>query len=455
MDRQLLDRLYRGASANPNRVFRRAVSDGPINADTCGFLLDHVDELDINLLLESLAVEARPDVEIRKRPFLLRVAALLSDPAIRNTVYLLRILKLADRIEPEAWIEDLTVPLAGRLPKYQWYRFVDRARGGALFNALNTGMPRSATHSDWNPDESFCPPVEEARPEPVVAGVLDRAHNDIAMAEFALETQPVGVLLHLHHQFPVLVSEEAIQRILSERVARAIDDWVPPDGPEKLPSWLAPWVPRCLEFCDEREARLLYDWLFSTPRDGVVADPLKVAMHRFQIAVLAIPIDPSKPPWMFWCPRIAKHLVTGAAWKSRGRELIALCIELGRGFPPQVLEASLELAQGADDEAIEKHQKAILRRIHDETARLLVEYAERALTAGDLERGDLYLSAFLSLDPGSFIRGAVHHLRKLPGLTPELSARVDACKALAGAGHRNPTKEAFLEVFLVLTGQVP
>jgi hypothetical protein len=455
MDRQLLERLYRGARANPNRVFQRAVSDGPIDTDTYDFLLEHVAELDMDVLLEFLASEATPDVNIRQRPFLHRLAELLSTQTDGNHGHLLRILSLAKRIDPEAWIEDLTVPLAGRIPNYQWYRLVDKARGGALFDALNTGMQRNEKDSGWDPDESFWPPFEEARTEPVVARVLDLAHNDIAMAAFALETQPVGVLLQLQQRFPDLIHVAAIERILPERVARRAESWVSRGGADELPSWISRWVPQRLELCDEEEARVLYDWFVFQPRPDVAADPFKLAMLRFKLAVSSTPADPRKPPWRYWQPRIAAHLLTGAAWKSRGRELIAPCIELGKGFPPQILEASLESPPSADDGARAKRQKAILRRIHDETARLLVEYAERALIAGELERGDLFLSAFLSLDPGSFIRGAVHHLGKLPGLTPELIARVDACKALAGAGHRDPTKGAFLEAFLVLTGQVP
>ena len=98
-------------------------------------------------------------------------------------------------------------------------------------------------------------------------------------------------------------------------------------------------------------------------------------------------------------------------------------------------------------------RRSVLRKIHDEPARLLIERAEEALKSGDQVAGDIFLSAFMSLDPGSFISGPVHHLRKIPNLSAELFARIAACETLARAGNRAPTEDAFFEAFLVLTRQ--
>jgi hypothetical protein len=69
------------------------------------------------------------------------------------------------------------------------------------------------------------------------------------------------------------------------------------------------------------------------------------------------------------------------------------------------------------------------------------------------ENGDRFLSAFMSLDSGSFIRGALHGLKKISDPPADIVARIEGCEELAGAGGRKPSDEAFLEAFLVLTGQ--
>jgi hypothetical protein len=91
--------------------------------------------------------------------------------------------------------------------------------------------------------------------------------------------------------------------------------------------------------------------------------------------------------------------------------------------------------------------------MHDETAKLLIERAEVEFNARKYEAGDLYLSAFMSLEPGSFISGALHRFGRRDDLPSDIVARVRACASLARAGRRAPTEDALYEAFLVLTGQ--
>jgi hypothetical protein len=202
-------KLYFGARGSPGRVFMRAASEDPLEASTYSFLLDHVDELDLNVLVAMFGARLAHDVEVAEKPFVRRLVQLVPSA---NASQLLHVLKLSARISAEAWSEDLTLPLRGKLPNYQWYRFVDKARGGAIFNALNVGMPRPAHEPNWNPDEMFVTSIEEVREEPIVVGLLDRAHDDLAAAEFARNRLPVLVLLQLQEAFPNLVTLDCRHR---------------------------------------------------------------------------------------------------------------------------------------------------------------------------------------------------------------------------------------------------
>jgi hypothetical protein len=295
--------------------------------------------------------------------------------------------------------------------------------------------------------------IEEARAEPVVANLLDRAHDDLACAEFAVKTQPILVLLQLNKMFPKLVTSEAIQAVVPTRVSSNSETWAPPKGVDPLPEWMAPFVVERLRHCDDLEARVLYDWLFKLPAGTHEGDPYDLAVVRFKMAVSG-PIEGFRNV-AWWTPRIGSHLSTGASWKTRGRDFIALCIDLGKGFPAEALQAALAAAGERDGASAKEHRGSILRKGHDVTAKLLVERAEAALKTGDYDKGDLFLSAFTSLDPGSFITGAVRHLRRIADLPTCIVARIAACEELAGAGGREPTEAAFMESFLVLTRQLP
>ncbi len=403
-DRQKLDKLFMGSRGSPARVFMRAVSESPLEASTYGFLSDHVDELDLDVLIAIFGARLAQEVEIEEKPFVRRLAHLVPSA---NISQLLHVLRVSAEISAEAWIEDLTLPLKGQIPSYQWYRFVDKARGGPMFNALNVGMPRGDNEPSWDPDEMFVTSIEEARAEPIVVGLLDGAHDDIAAANFALKTQPVLVLLHLSAMFPKLLTLEAIKSVLPSRVSSGSQSWAPPKGALPLPDWMAPFVVERLNHCDDAEARVLYDWLFTLPAGTHNGDAYALAVVRFKLAVSGSPEGFRNVEW--WTPRVGKHLSKGGGWKTRGRDFVALCIDLGKGFPPATLQAALAAAEDQDGAGAEKHRQSILRKVHDVTATLLIERAEVALKAGDYDKGDLFLSAFTSLDPG-----LVHQRRRPP-----------------------------------------
>ena len=233
--------------------------------------------------------------------------------------------------------------MKGRLPTYQWYRFVNKSRGGTIFNALNVGLPKQCGYAGWDADKMFVTSVEEERPEPIVVGLLNRAHDNIAGAAFALKTQPVAALLRLHERFPQLLRIDAVRVAVGERVASTAESWVL-DEPMLMPQWMAPFVVDRLRHCGDAEARSLYGWLFTLPEGTHHGDPYVIAFERFKRAPLET----------FWHPCLGVHLVTGASWKTRGRELIGFCINLGLGFPPDTIRAALSVPDGRDGASAEE-----------------------------------------------------------------------------------------------------
>ncbi|MBX3192990.1 MAG: hypothetical protein KF819_38755, partial [Labilithrix sp.] len=441
MDRKTLDSLYAGARGSPKRIFARAASEDPLEATTYDFLLEHVGELDIDVLVDLFRAKLADDVQPHEKPFVRRLAELVPTAGPSQ---LLEVLRLSTHIDERAWIEELTIPLRGRLPDYQWYRFVDKSRGGEIFSALNVGIPRPPGESIWDPDESFVRSVEEARPEPAVVELLERAYDDLAAAKFALRTRPIIDLIHLHVRFPKLLPLEAVKSAVSSRVASTTESWVPRQGTSELPGWITPFVIERLRHCNDGEAQVLYEWLFAQAGRSHEGDAYELALARFERA----------PFERFWHHQIGRHLGTGSSWKTRGRKLIESCVDLGRGFPTEAVRAALAAAGAGDGASPEEHRRSIIRKIHDEAARVLVERADAALDAGDYEKGDLFLSALMSLEPGAFIGGAIHRLKRFGDLPGGVIARIEACEKLNRAGGRAPSEDAFFEAFLVLTGQV-
>lgn len=436
VNRKTLDTLYAGARGASARIFDRAAAETPLSADNYGFLLEHVAELDVDAALAALTAPLAEGVERADKPFASRLARLLETAGPSS---ILQVTRAAKGIAREAWLEDITLPLRGRLPEYQWYRFVDKVRGGELFDALNVGLRAPPYAAEWDPEQSFVASIEQERPEPLVVAVLDRSHDDLALAEHALANCAVADLLALHKDFPKLLPTARVLEALERRCSSKAERWEPP-----LPRWAAPVVVRRLAHCEDAEACALYDWLFSLPEGCHEGEAFELALARFEHA----PFTPS------WHVAIGRQLCTGTSWKSRGRRFIDTCIRLGRGFPPGVLRAAFEAAKGSGGSSVDDHRRSILRRIHDETAELLVDHAQRAFDAGDSERGDRFLAALLSLDPSSFIGSKLLRLRKVPGLPAEILDRIDACVAMARAGEQAPTAEGFIEAFLVLTGQL-
>ncbi|MGH7272414.1 MAG: hypothetical protein ACREJ3_18450, partial [Polyangiaceae bacterium] len=142
MDRPTLDSLY---AANKTRAFKRALSEPQLDAGSYGLLLDHVEELDIPLLIKILAAPLAEEVEPHHEPFIKRLADLLPAAGLGQ---LFHVLPLSASLDPIAWA-DLTRRLRGRLPDWQWYRLVDRVRGARIFTILNV-VPAEARQ------ESLC-----------------------------------------------------------------------------------------------------------------------------------------------------------------------------------------------------------------------------------------------------------------------------------------------------------
>lgn len=455
MARPDLDALRRAFPHGSQKPFERAFVEGQVGYDC---LVAHIEELTGETILQVLAADFGPEVSTSPRPFLQRLVSLLDGPHLDLDFHLiLSLLRISQKIPSEAWIDDLVVPLRGRLPQHLWYRFVDQARGDVLFNALNKGTPRDPASPGWDPAESISEAFEKERPEPTVVAVLDRANNDLAVKEFALARLPVGELLELHLAHPDLVSAEAVKAVLPSRFQEEHGTWVPSAGVHTLPEWMTPFALERLRYCGEQEARDLFGWLFldGSSRETELRDvEFEMAAARYHFAVAHGPWT-GLPDWLYWSKVLGRHLATGKAWKDLGYGFIRECIKNGRGFPMQLIDDALDASPTADGRTRLERERAILRRAHEQTARVLVELAEESLHKGDAPSADRFLSAMMCLDPGSFIAGLLHHLQEHPAAPPELKERISTCNDLVRSGQGEPSREGLDEAFLVLTRLVP
>ena len=286
---------------------------------------------------------------------------------------------------------------------------------------------------------------------------LDNPLDDRPAAAHLL-TLPMKRVLSLMLEVPELVGRANVEAIAAARSTRPIerDDWTPP-----LPDWLAPHVPGRAEQCGDAEALELYAWLEQGPlsRDALFALALnRFRLYQHRLATFDVArTDPRDLQSIHhfgsqWCRILGTFLTTGTAWKSRGQQVIEACVDANRGFPPSLLTAALENATAHDGASDADHKTAILQKAHDVAGRVLVSRAEAAMDARDWERAQRLLEALVTLEPGKFLRGPVHHLRSIDGVPDSLLTSIDACEHLLKAGGRAPNQGDFLHAFNVLGG---
>lgn len=427
MERALLDDLY---SVSPRRAFQRALADISNDANSYGLLLDRANELDAQQILAVLTAKLHDGVERHDNPFIEQLARIFASANWdRHVHYLLEAFGHAGKIDPLAWL-DLTQRLRGRLPNWVWYRFVDQVRGGKIFTALNSLRPHGGSPTE--PRTAFCKNIEKDRPEPLVVPLLDNPDNEIAALPYALSL-PLNVVLWLHENLPHVVTLESVKSVVPGKVA-SHEPWQPP-----FPPWIGRYAVERLHdvHCDDPEAQAIFDWLVEVEHSP--AELLDAALVRFKRAFLE-----SK-----WHPHLGSALNTGKAWKQSplARDIVEFCVETNKGFPPTTITAALHHAK--DDES----RASIVRGLHDVTASVLVEHAERAIEAADWKKTERVLRALACLDPGSFISGPVHHLRKIAELPSEIGRLVEVCERIfKRPGGRSPTVEDHGEAFRELYG---
>lgn len=461
MDRSDLDALYR---VHPKIALRKALAEVPTAAPTCRFLSEHVDALSLEQLCDLLRRPHEPvDEWPSVGPFVDRLLELLLKAsrvsALELQVALHDVVQLAPAnhqswLDDDAWrglVDAARTHTSPTTAKPWWWWLADHARGGIIFNALNASPPRFPTAS------SDFKRTSQERDAPIVEPLLEDPLNDPKAAAYVL-TLPMRRVLTVMAAGPELVRREDVESIAAARSTCAIegDDWTPP-----LPAWLAPHALGRAVHCGDVEALKLYAWL---NQEGQSPDALfTLALERFrlnqkQLATFGGTQVESQPPQSIrelgseWCRILGTFLATGTAWKGRGREVIKVCIDANLGFPYAILDAALGGTAAHDGASDSDHQRAILRKAHDVAAQAFVERAEAAMRAADWHRAQLSVEALLTLEPGKFLRGAVHHLRSIEGAPEALLASIDACVALLKTGGRDPTKADFLDAFSVLAG---
>jgi hypothetical protein len=446
MDRQTLEIFYRGSA---NAAFRKALEGEQLDDERLSFLHEHVHELDIKQLVDVLrkpvADGVEPRVEVFVQALAEKLVALLgrytengAAIAVIASVPFQHVLDHASEIDADGWA-DLTRRLRGRLPDVIWYRFVDHVRGGQIFNFLNErplldDVAEGFLFDILGPDPN--------RPEPLVVPLLEERTNDLRAAEYVLSL-PVNDILRVHNRLPDCLPLERVQRVVLCRVAAMNERWVPP-----LPEWMAPDVVERLRHCLDEEALDLYKWLSSQPPSSHTGNLRDIAVERFKLVVHA----GNRALIEAWFSWIGSYLTTRKAWKEQGRAYIETLVNLDCEFPRDVVTNAIRAATSTDGASAEEHGRAILRTTHEVVAMVFVERAEKAMKGGDWATGQRFLSAFMSLDPGSFISGRVHHLGKIPHLPEKVRALIEACEELTQSGEKAPNEAALSEAFAVLRG---
>lgn len=425
MDRQAFDKLY---SASPRSAIRRALA-GELDPSTLAGLREHVDDLNTDDLLQLLG-KLRSDDETGIEPFIDRLVDVI---AASKEYVALQALELSTTMNRRAWA-DLTRKLRDRgVVKPIWYFFVDKVRGGEIFNALNVPPPGLVFRD-------YLGPIAANRPEPIVASLLRNPDDDIAAREYVLSSCSMDVVLFLHEQLGHHFSREVVELAAAARAKSGSDRWHQP-----LPSWMAKHVSERLHGCGDEEAVELYGWLLQQPPDVAEYDSFDVALERLRKSPLS----------EVWHAVVGSHLATGKDWKKRGRAVLEFYTTLNIGFPPQLLTAALQGAAAKDGATPDEHRRAILRVIHDEAAKILVRRAEDAMKGADWNTACQTFEALQCLDPGKFIRGPLRGLKKIPDVPRKVLDHIEACEELARAGGKLPSDQAILDAFTDLRGGRP
>lgn len=454
MDRPLLEKLY---AAAPAQAIRRALSSKPLNADCHQFLCERAGELTDRQAIELLSAPLDPDVEPRPQAALRRLFELITEHARTHAdvpfPHIRDLLQAAGAVDPDAWRDELVRPLKGIVQARQWYGYVAKVRGGTLFPDLIAELLQSRTHGSWSEEDLGLIREDDRVPDTAIVKAVELAHDDLGLANYVLDALPLHLVLHMQRRHPTLFDAGKVLRAAARRAGQASDCFATAEDVQLLPESFAPIVAARLLHCDDAEARILYDWLFSRVQDATLE--FETAAHRLRGSILS-PGSQREPSLLFanamyWAHLVGRHLTTGASWKNKGSELIRFCIQAGRGFPPPVLEAALGAARETGGATADEHRSAILRHVHDETAKVLVDLTETAID-NDVGKAERYLSALMCLDHGSFLGGALSRLRNKPNFPTSLSDRLEACLQLTRLGKRQPTSEAFIEAFRVLLG---
>jgi len=317
--------------------------------------------------------------------------------------------------------------LRPHLPSWQWFRFVDKVRGCALFNALNHGF-------NYDPD-CFVTSIEVGRPEPSVLPLLTEPHNELAARKF-VETLPLSALVRAHERAPDALPQEVVRAIAARQTEADAVSWEVP-----LPTWLAPEALKRVRGCPESEAAAIFRWLTTLPTmdDNLFA----VAIERLRRA----------PHTREWPDFLGSRLNTGKAWKALGRPVVEVCVDL-QGVPYTLTNAALASVEARDGASKDQHERAVLAAMHDVAAVVLIERASAAAERGAWGWARSVLEALMNLDPGSFVAPRLHHLLRAYTLQADVARDVETCRDLfKRPGGRSPSLDAFHQAFFALRGE--
>ncbi|MEO7327423.1 MAG: hypothetical protein ABI193_02515 [Minicystis sp.] len=385
-------------------AFFHVLRQPALEPDDHAFLLEHVAELGASDLIRW-RVRCEPGFT---GPVIRQLARrAIADPrSFQHEVLDLPRIELAS----EEWIE-LASLVRNKVPPAVYDQVV--ARGGA--------------RPERPPAEFFFTPGVLDRNHPLLddtdGAALDAARTAAAQG---LDALPIEDILLARRKGRLDLDDAALTALAMERALASRGDWsaATPDLPPILREAVLEKARRT-ESGGER-ANLL-NWLSaqSVPRTTLFPIAL-AAVHEGQVSYGLVGF-------------LAGQLGTRAAWDKHGLQTLS-ALMAQRAFPEIGELITVAFCDASRDKA--SPPLRLLEAIQGAFALSLLEIIEEALTARDEGRALCALSALACLDPPSRVSRAVHDLRRIEAVSPEISALIGVNERLV---KHSDARDASLE----------
>ncbi|MFO0757689.1 MAG: hypothetical protein U0359_14425 [Byssovorax sp.] len=313
-------------------------------------------------------------------------------------------------MEAEEWVE-LASLVQGKVPAEVYAQVV--ARGG----------PRP----ERPPAQFFFTPGRLDRDHPLVddsdGAALEAART---AAEQGLDALELEDILLARRAGALTLDDAALAALAMKRAETSREDWsaATPDLPALLKDAA---LEKARRTSNGAERANLLHWLAAEDVPRVTLFPIALAaVHEGHVSYGLV-------GWL------AKQLATRAAWDKHGLQALS-ALMAQKAFPEIGELLTVAVSEASRDKS--PPPRALLESIQVAFALALLEIIEDALAAGREERALAALSALACLDPPSRVSRAVHELRRIAGVSPEVAELIGVNERLV---KHSDARDASLE----------